>query len=51
MQRMCGATLHRAAGCGQRLAEHLPAEHLRRADVTTLATKDVLLDGFEFKQR
>ena len=48
---MRGAALHRAACRCQRLAEHLPAEDLRRADIATLATEYVLLDGLEFEQR
>ena len=40
----------RAARRHQRLPEHLPAEHLRAADVTTFATKQVDLDALEIQQ-
>ena len=50
MQGMHGAALHRGIGGAQRLPQHLPAEHLRRADVATGATKQVDLQRFQLQQ-
>ncbi len=50
VQGMHDTTFHRGAGGAERLAEHLPAENLRAADVTALAAKQVHLELLELEQ-
>ncbi len=40
----------RVLGRGQRLAEHLPAEHLRAADVAALAAEEIAFEALELQQ-
>ncbi len=40
---------HRGRGGGERLAEHLAAEHLRAADVAALAAKQVHLERLQLE--
>ena len=50
VQRVHQPPLDRSARRLQRLAEHLSAEHLRAADVATLAAEQVLLEPLELEQ-
>ena len=47
---MHAAPVHRARRGDQGLAQHLPAEDLRRADVTALAAEQVVLEALEVEQ-
>ena len=47
VQRVHLPALDGARGGDQRLAEHLAAEHLRRADVAAVAAEQVVLDPLE----
>ena len=42
--------VHGALGGGQRLAQHLAAEHEMRADIPALAAEQVVLQTLEFEQ-
>ena len=50
MQRMHGSVGDCIACSRQCLTKHLPAKHLRRADVAAFATKDIVFDALEFEQ-
>ena len=50
MQRMGDTSLDRMLCRRQCLAENLPTEHLRTANVATISTEDVVLDALEIEQ-
>ncbi len=47
VQRVHDAILRRRRRGDQRLAQHLPAEHLRTADIAALAAKQIHLEPLE----
>ena len=50
MQRVHVALVDGRARSDERLPQHLAAEHLRAADVTTLAAEQVDLDALELEK-
>jgi hypothetical protein len=44
---MYAALVHCPAGCGERLCDDLAAKDLRRANIATLAAKEVALEPLE----